>query len=541
VAQIIQAIFVDPPIAIARLGGSNAPQDAYRWTQPVDPRTDGNTVIDPWWTLDVLSDASVEPRTPTDIHLRDGELIRPVAPFFEVWALVGDTRTPSQWKEVPVTPALLRQNGTDETAISIRVDAKNLKAARRRINSDLVFGTFPPLSVRADDHAVHTVFGVSPPGATRPMIPLGRSIPLGSIQVMRSRTQPHGSGASWEDDVNVEIVRFRFTPGRGRFYGPPEAARETSDHGAAVEEVNAFLDPAAGWFGQRTEATVEPPDTYDMLNSDAPPNQEPPSLGVVDDTCEARIEVTLTLPGRRARTLSAHANVFVGPPDFAPDRRPFLSLADELNDRDSFAAVRDAALSRAERQAWVQDLFERIYETVSLFNLDHFQNERSIRLDGRRRRRTPIRGDQVTTPRDHAMTRVDALRNDEYTVPAANVDLPLPLTEHARTRHRLLQDIDGLREFIAEHPERLETLIRQPFEIEPQETAEASTMRMPPFMRHSNANPLTLSAWQYALLMKWVKSVREPRAKKVEPAMRRMSKGAAARRAAVLARLDVRR
>ena len=31
-------------------------------------------------------------------------------------------------------------------------------------------------------------------------------------------------------------------------------------------------------------------------------------------------------------------------------------------------------------------------------------------------------------------------------------------------------------------------------------------MRMPPFMRQSNAEPLTLSSWQYELLMQWVAS-----------------------------------
>ena len=32
-------------------------------------------------------------------------------------------------------------------------------------------------------------------------------------------------------------------------------------------------------------------------------------------------------------------------------------------------------------------------------------------------------------------------------------------------------------------------------------------MRMPPFMRHSNAYPLTLARWQYDLMMRWKKAV----------------------------------
>src|SRR5882724_9438535 len=113
-AGTIQGIFIDPPIAIARLGGSDAPQDAYRWTTADNPRSDGKTVIDPWWTLDVLSDGSVEPRKPQNVRLRDGELIRPVAPFFEIWAFVGkDGSSPAGWKEVPLTPKLLKRFGAD--------------------------------------------------------------------------------------------------------------------------------------------------------------------------------------------------------------------------------------------------------------------------------------------------------------------------------------------------------------------------------------------------------------------------------------------
>jgi len=533
---VIHGIFVDPPIAIARLGGSSVPQDAYRWAEADNPRSEGNTVIAPWWTLDVTPGGSVEPRMPSNVRLRDGDLIRPVAPFFEVWALVGGKNdAPSKWREMPLTAALLKECGLDQSAITIQVDAKNRKAARRRASSSLTFGTFPPLAVTANDHGVHMLHGVSPPDAETPMVPRDRAIPMGYFQVMKSRPQPQGANVGWEGEVNVDVIRFRFTPAKGEFYGPPQAALQTETHGIAVSEENAFLDPDAGWFSQATERVIEPADTYDILRADLDTG---PSLGVVDDTCEARIEVTLALPGRGAAPLKAHANVFVGPPDFAPDRRPFLSLADELLDRTTGGQRRSAAMTAADRDAWVEDLFERIYETVSLFNLDHFQNDRSILLKGNRLRRKPIPGDGAKTPRDHAMTHVDALRNPSLTVGPTTRDQPLPLSEHARTRHRALQDIDALRELIAERPERLEALIRRPFEVQADETFNTTTMRMPPFMRNSNAMPLTLSFWQYDLLMDWVASVRKSRLKSKRTGMRRMSKQAADRRALVLARLD---
>lgn len=68
-------------------------------------------------------------------------------------------------------------------------------------------------------------------------------------------------------------------------------------------------------------------------------------------------------------------------------------------------------------------------------------------------------------------------------------------------------------------------------------------MRMPPFMRNSNAGPLTLAAWQYDLLMDWVKAVEtqpQPPAAVAEPAelaASPISEAAAKRRAHVLTRI----
>jgi hypothetical protein len=539
-ARTIQAIFIDPPIAVARLGGSNAPQDAYRWVEAVNPRSDGSTVIAPWWTLDVLGDATVEPRMPTSIRLRDGDLIRPVAPFFEIWALVGEPGSPpSQWREEPLTPKLLQACRTDESALTIQIDAKNRKVARRMVDDNLVFGTFPPLVVRGDDHSVQTLRGTSPPDAPVAMIPDGQLIPLGTIQVLRSRDHPKDSGAEWENAVNVEVIRFRYVPARGRFYGPPEAAVDTGKdkHGIAVDEINAFLDPEAGWFNRKSEQTIEPPDTYDTMIPETNAVEIQPSLGVIDDTCEARVTVTLTLPGKGRKPHVACANIFVGPPDFAPDRRPFLSAADELQDRGSGAAERNAALSDSEREKWVQDLFERIYETVSLFNLDNFQSWRGVILEKRNLRKTPLRGDHVAKPPKGAMTNRDKLRTDSDQVPRRSSVIPLPLYELARTRHLSIQDIDELKALIDEHPDRLEKLIRQPFQVQDGETGDLTTMRMPPFMRNSNSFPLTLSVWQYDLLMQWVKSVR-PARKRTRARAPKISRRASARLDRVLKRLN---
>ena len=476
---------------------------------------------------------------PNSISFRDGSLIRPVCPFVEIWARLGEPGSnPSTWRDAPLTPALLASLGASEANLKFTVDARNNKAARRAQNLDLRFGTFPAVQIGGDQHAPVPLNGVSPPGAARPMIPAGRRILLGSVQVMRSRTQPATGSAPWVDEVNVEFIRFRFTPGRGLFYGPPRSAAPTNDNPVpAVDQANAFLDPAAGWFGAVGDGNpfVVPGDTFDELASepDGAGGTRRLSLGVVDDTCEARIDIELHLQGRG---LATHANIFVAPPDFAPDRRPFLSLADELNDRAADASARSAALRERQLDAWVEDLFERVYENVALMNVDFWRLNRGLDLSGTRLAANPIPEDGAR-PAERAMGSRDALRNRDLRIGPVTDDTPLPVSEHARARHRSLSDVEALRAFVVQYPNRLRELIRGAFEVKPgEETGGRTTMRMPPFMRQSNALPLTLSAWQYELVMRWVDEVLNPPAPLVAAAAaaRELSEAASARRDAVI-------
>lgn len=555
-AETIQSIFIDPPIAIARLGGSTLPQNAYRWVEDPNPRGNAETTIEPDWSLVVQSDGTVEPWMPPSLTLRDGAMIRPVCPFFELWASMGEPGSePATWKDVPLTPKLLTDHGIALNSLVVKINAKNFKVFRRTGNPELQFGTFPSVEVRGDNHTSVPILASSPPGvpATRRMIPDNQKIPLGSFQMMKSRSQPAPDpNHKWTElqdgipVVNVEVIRFRFTPARGHFYGPPDSAQpHPSDSGLLfppVEATRAFLNKNAGWqgFNASTTAPDAPADTYD--GADVGNNQ---SLGVVDDTCEVRVEVSLSLPAPINRSLTTATSVFVGPPDFAPDRRPFLSLADELNDRASDNASRTAQLSDADRDAWVEDLFERIYETLSLMNLDLQRRGKAITLTGNRLAPIPIAGDETAEP-SRAMSGRDALRNPTFPLPAAGNDIKLPLTDHAHKRHHDLSSLSALRDFVSQHPGRLATLVRRSFEAERGEQSNGigtTTMRMPPFMRNSNAGPLTLAAWQYDLLMDWVKAVEtqpQPPAAVAEPAelaASPISEAAAKRRAHVLTRI----
>lgn len=473
--------------------------------------------------------------SPNSVRFRDGSLIRPVCPFIEIWASLGERGSAeSTWRDVQLTEALLASFGADRSAIRFTVDARNLKVARRTQDPNLAYGLFPSVSVRGDQHSPVQLLAVSPPGVRQPMIPRGRNIPLGFVQVLRPRSNP--PSPAWPASIDTDVIRLRFTPGRGQVYGPRQATEPTPQSTVPpVPEANGFLNSRAGWFNSDAQGggVLQPADTFDFRGSR--------SLGVVDDTCEGRIEVELRLAATAAaaRSLRAHANVLVGPPDWAPDRRPFLSIADELNDRSADAAARNTELTGAELERWVEDLFERAYETVSLMNVDHWRQDRGVQLPPSGLTPAPLPGDQVT-PADQAMGRRDPLRNQTLQVPARSDDLPLPLSVHARARHRSLSAVERLRDVLLSNPGRLKQLVRGPFEVARGESAELSTMRMPPFMRQSNGNPLTLAAWQYELLMTWA-SQQEPPTPVVTAAaaaVRTLSRRAAVRQREVLARVN---
>lgn len=163
--------------------------------------------------------------------------------------------------------------------------------------------------------------------------------------------------------------------------------------------------------GQPAAGLVVPGDTYDGAEA-----EEQRSLAIVDDTCELLIEVALDLAGRSA--LAARANVFCGPPDYAPDRRPFPSLADEINDRAGDKMDRSEGFLDDELDRWVKKLFESAYETVSLFNVDLWRRVRVAEFVPAQRRPSQIPDDATRNPGD-ALSGADALRDGNIALPAS--------------------------------------------------------------------------------------------------------------------------
>jgi hypothetical protein len=494
-----------PPHAIARLGGGETPLESFIWSD--DPTIAGaaSTVIEPAITLEVTPEGSVRPYLPGTIRFREGGLFRPVAPFFEMWVRYQSPDDATDHDE-PLTLDILRDLGASPANLSYVVTASNRKAARRTRDEACSFQA--QVQVAGDDCRRIPLLASSPnrPG-TEPLVPAEHPIPLGAFQVIRPILGD-------EMGVDLSILRVRFTPARGEVYGPPRAteapAPGTARTHLIVKPDNRFLNPNAAWTRYDADYAKfdnpEPSDTYDGADVDAGL-----AWGVVDDTCDAIIEASLVIAGRRWQ---ARARVFSGPPDFAPDRRPFLSLADDLADRElpPPGAIAPAEQSDVEKE--INDLFQRVFETASLSNLDATR-ARALGENQRAGATNPAEG----------LPKVDAasMTGDDRPYADLAVDLntrptsvdPLPYADLERQAHAKLADLDLMVEYLRLAGAHVRELLRPPYgafaELREQPGPDpdpghrdprvardrAHDMRMPPYMRDSDATALSLTRRQY--------------------------------------------
>lgn len=515
----ITGISFQPPLAFARLGGASTPMDNYIWRY--DPTIHGSSrnAIDPALTFDVLADGSIFPFTPTLIRFREHGKLRPVAPFFELWASVvygtdDAGHEPGGEAEVPLTGELLQEGGGKLSSLVYGVAVANKKAARRTGDDSNAFAA--GIQVRGDDFAKHQLLASSPtlPGGT-PLVDPTRPIPLGYFQVIRPvPTQVNA--------VNLNTLRVRFTPAGGEVYGPPTAVLGRDDATGRsyeiVRETNRILNPGASWTRyQMADTDPQPADTYD--GADQGQNR---SWGVVDDTCDGVITANAVIGGRN---LSATCRICVGPPDFAPDRRPFVSLADDLADRDCEPSDEEQLLANeAATQHRFADLLQRVWETASLTNLDAIR-ARAVTENARTRAAVTKglpRTDQYSMrPKDvpYADANIKALIPTD---PEPSDDLVF--TQLIALAHESLADEDALIDFLLSRPDRVRQMIRPAYGAFPQLSESVSAdadpnphfrdpritrdllhdMRMPPYMRDETASPLGLTRRQFAELMNYL-------------------------------------
>jgi len=459
---MIERLWLYPPLAFARVGPSPNPCDNYHWgPSDLSPRGTGKTTVVPAETLDVAEDGTVTTRLPDRVTFKDEYGFRPVAPFFELhgtWTADGRRHTG------PITPEVLAAAGIGLGQVRWEVRVANLKAYHYteeegdRVDAAVEFA--------ASDHRRHPLHGVSPRGSARPLVPPGAAIPLGTVQATRP-------------SADLPELRLRFTPAAGAVYGPTDLASRTDVYHLPAERL--ILNPEAAWCG--FSLTGDDPRTNPGgLFAGADENS---SLGLVDDVCDGIVRCLL--PDGRAAT----ARIVVGPPDFAPDRRPFVSIADGLADRVSRADVhRPGYLADTEQTALeVRDLLERVLETMDAINLDA-QNERA-----------GLENAAIARARGLPP---EAARDQAFPTPEALSGLPLALTGHARQRHRRLVALEVLEDMLRERPDLLRNLLREPATHE-----RFYDRRMPVAMRGSDRYPLHLTRRQYDLLLNWARSLRE--------------------------------
>ena len=519
-AVAIRSVFFTPPVAVARLGGSDAPLDAYVWREDPSLHGGGLTALAPAVSLRVEDDGTVTPHRPTELVFRDGDQLRPVAPFLELW-LERDDGTVG-----PLTGALLAEAGGTLADVGYTVEAANRKAERRTLDASCGFAA----RVQFDHAGFDPVELLASSPGPAPLVSPERPVPLGRIQPLRPEPDPPGTEKPLRD-----VLRLRFTPAKGLVYGPPSAQEGEGGPGVRVEIVrpeNRFLNEGTAWTSYSLNQPLphpQPADTYD--GSGDPESPDDRSWGVVDDTCDLVVTATLRIGGE---THVGQARIFVGPPDYAPDKRPFFSLLDDLLDREA----PDPEFSPRRAEAEVADLFRRAFETVTLNNVDTQRRRGILENAGNAGNALTASGSLgtlgsmrarlgfETRREDPPLANRESMTDDDVGYRAADrnqvkTDTAFPYSALAAETHAVLTDLPRLLQFLAEDADRVRRLVRPPYalvrESAPDEPrppvgrrrpwdADVSLhdMRMPPYMRDSDASPLSLSRRQYVQLMSLV-------------------------------------
>jgi hypothetical protein len=322
----LQEIRILPPMAIARLGASASPLDNYDLHIPEPDRLGWRQVVPATtFRVDKTSGEIREAFVPKEIQFKDEKgLIRPVAPFLEVWARFGDG---------PLRPLTMRDLNRLHLATSdVRwtVTVANHKVFRRTTAmADQVRCRLGPIS----DHRRHLLNG------TCENFNPGKKIPFGHVQFIKPTTK-------------FPEIRFRFTPAGGFVFGPtPREGRTNPEY---VTEVYKVDGPWVGWNGFDNTSLDTIPGS---IHAQAPGGA---SLGYFDDTCDGIVEVALA---HGQDNFSSFAHIMSGPPAFAPDVEPIRCISDEL-EMHLHGPENTGVVTNAD----VQAILRRAFETVRLMN-----------------------------------------------------------------------------------------------------------------------------------------------------------------------------
>lgn len=321
---MIREIRLLPPLAIARLGSSPLPMDNYHvQVDAAAPVGFRKLVPAPTLTVDRTTGAITGSATPAPpVRFKDGNRVKPIAPFLEVWCDRGDGVLR------PLTTAILSEEGLTPASVQWRVRVGNLKARRRTGAAND--------AIAADTNAFSTHAVQALNGSCANFV-AGKTISFGDVQYIQPTAQFPG-------------IRLRFTPGRGFVLG---STKEPSSR-QVVQDI-VYNDAAGPWSRHRDSGalTTVPGGIY--------ANENGVSRGYLDDTCDGIVEVSVTAGGNALRSF---ARISSGPPDYAPDSMPVRTVADELEQAllGPVIAPEDATLDSTE------EIVRRGFETIRLQN-----------------------------------------------------------------------------------------------------------------------------------------------------------------------------
>ncbi len=553
----IVELFFRPPMAVARMGSSDTPLEAFDWYTARSPHSMSETLIRPAVSFEVLPDSSIRPYLPAELRFKDDDgAIRPVAPFFELWVRL-QSSVDGSFAETPLTLDVLRRYGMSVEHLWFRVTAANRKAQRR--TGSAACACIARAEARGSDYGRKPLLGVSPHSqGQQPLVLPNNPIPMGSFQLIR---QVDENVDMEGEQIDRGVIRLRFTPGKGKVYGPPTATSAPASplqpgqalppacEDGRIHEIvppeNRFLNPDTPWsqfaMMKGEFADTLPYDSYDGANVG-----DNVSWAVLDDACDALIEATLA---DGFQGLRATARVFSGPPAFAPDHQPFYSVADDLADRDLKPPVVNESTYEAVKDEIV-DLFRRAFDVASMLNLDAArsraieENAMWIALAGDASQPVtganalwlavsggpPLPQSELSPKLDQeSLTAKDVPYVDKTPplLPGQAVDTfsraaafdPLPYTKVVPFVHGQLLEEPILLDFLRERAAHVRKLVRPPFGSwsELPERAPTATsphrrdprlfrdklhdMRMPPYMLDSNFYALSITRRQYLTLI----------------------------------------
>lgn len=468
-------------------------------TTKISPSGSNYTSLVPTETLSLAFDGTVSSELPNSIIFVDDAGIRPVCPFFELhaqWSTPDGSRL-----QGPVTAELLRQFNTSLKNLTWVIEISNLKAFHYTYNrGDHIDAR---IEIHGDDSRRIELLGVSPADVPEPLVPEGKSISMGAVQLAKL-------------DNEFPEIRLRFYAPKGRVYGPTNLHQRidnlvqgeryqgnTEWKGFRLSEEHLILNANSSWANYVSLTSTLGPFRNDYRNTPAfllasvdetdSTNSTivSRSLGLIDDVGDGVITCRLMIG---EELFEAKARIVIGPPDFAPTNRTVVSLADNLSDRENRDSVRQLeSWTPEELGELVMDIFERAFESSDLMHKD-YQNWRSHRVNN----------GEYQTLRMTSMLDIDEIKALLWEIPSSkNVAVgkaaSLALSEAGTRQHRRHATLEYLEDRFRENPLLFDKLIRRPLDPMPY-----YDKRMPALMRGSDGRPFHLTRRQWEIFRMWI-------------------------------------